>query len=60
MMLEKRQDDLFRHWLLGFGSGDMQVRTSGATREQIDIGNVLFVSSKIAAMQRLIAESPEE
>lgn len=60
MMLEKHQDDLFRHWLLGLGSGDMQVKTSGATREQIDIHNVLFVGSKINAMQHLIAEVPEE
>ncbi len=60
MSLEKHQDNLFRHWLLGLGSGDMQIRTSGATREQIDISNVLFVGSKVAAMQRLIAETPEE
>ena len=60
MMLEKHQDDVFRHWLLGLGSGDMQVKTSGATREQIDIHNVLLVGSKITAMQRLIAEVPEE
>jgi hypothetical protein len=59
MMLEKHQDDVFRHWLLGLGSGDLQVRTSGATREQIDIHNVLFVGHKIAAMQHLIAEVPE-
>ena len=60
MMLEKHQDDVFRHWLLGLGSGDMQVRTSGATREQLDIQNVLFVGNKIAAMQHLIAEVPEQ
>ena len=60
MTLEKHQDDLFRHWLLGLGSGDLQVMTSGATREQIDIHNVLFVGHKIVAMQRLIAEVPEE
>jgi hypothetical protein len=60
MVLEKHQDDVFRHWLLGLGSGDMRVRTAGATREQLDIHNVMFVGSKIAAMQRLIAESPEE
>jgi hypothetical protein len=60
MTLEKHQDDLFRHWLLGLGSGDLQVMTSGATREQIDIHNVLFVGHKIIAMQRLIAEVPEE
>jgi hypothetical protein len=59
MGLEKHRDDIFRHWLLGFGSGDMKIRTSGATREQIDLLNVLFIGSKVAAMQRLIAEVPE-
>ncbi len=60
MVLEKHQDDVFRHWLLGLGSGDMQVKTTGATREQIDIPNVLFIGSKIDAMQRFIAEVPED
>ena len=60
MTLEKHQDDLFRHWLLGLGSGDLQVMTAGASREQLDIQNVLFVGHKIIAMQRLIAEVPED
>ncbi len=59
MGLEKRRDDLFRHWLLGLGSGDLQVRTSGATHEQIDVRNVLFISSKVAVIQKFIAEVPE-
>ncbi len=59
MGLEKHRDDIFRHWLLGCGSGDLKIRTSGATREQIDLLNVLFIGSKVAAMQRLIAEVPE-
>lgn len=59
MGLEKHRDDLFRHWLLGLGSGDLQIRTAGATREQIDVINVLFIGSKVDAMQRLIAEVPE-
>jgi hypothetical protein len=59
MGLEKHRDDLFRHWLLGMGSGDLQIRTSGATREQIDVPNVLFIGAKAAAMQRLISEVPE-
>lgn len=59
MGLEKHRDDIFRHWLLGFGSGDMRIRTSGATREQIDLMNVLFIGSKVTAMQKLISEVPE-
>ena len=59
MGMEKHRDDIFRHWLLGFGSGDLKIRTSGATREQIDLMNVLFIGSKVAAIQRFIAEVPE-
>ncbi len=59
MGLEKHRDDLFRHWLLGIGSGDLRIRTSGATHELLDVPNVLFIGSKIGAMQRLIAEVPE-
>ena len=59
MGLQKHRDDIFRHWLLGIGSGDLEIRTSGATREQIDLPNVLFIGSKVKSMQRLIAEVPE-
>lgn len=59
MALEKHRDDIFRHWLLGVGSGDLKIRTSGATHEQIDLLNVLFIGSKVDAIQRLIAEVPE-
>lgn len=60
MALEKHRDDLFRHWLLGLGSGDLRIRTSGATREQIEVPNVFFIGSKVEVIQRLIAEVPEE
>jgi hypothetical protein len=59
MGLDKHRDDVFRHWVLGLGSGDLQIHTSGATRELIDVPNVLFISSKVDAMQRLIAETPD-
>jgi hypothetical protein len=59
MALEKHRYDLFKHWILGLGSGDLQIRTSGATREQIDVPNVLFIGSKVEAMQRLISEVPD-
>ena len=59
MGLEKHRDDLFRHWLLGLGSGDLQIRTSGATHEKIDVLNVLFISKKVERIQKLIAEVPE-
>lgn len=55
VVLEKYRDDLFRHWILGFGSGDLKISTSGATHEEIFVPNVLFIGSKIYSVQRLIA-----
>jgi hypothetical protein len=60
MTLEKRRDDLFRHWLLGLGSGDLRIHTFGGRHEEIFVPNVLFVGYKIQAIQRLIAERPAE
>lgn len=58
MLLEKHREDLFRHWLLGVGSGDLKISTTDAIKEQIDVPNILFIGSKIEVMQRLIAEEP--
>jgi len=60
MVLEKFQGDLFRNWLIGLGSGDLRIQTFGANRERIDIPNVLFVLSKVATIQRMIAMKPDE
>jgi hypothetical protein len=59
MVLEKHRSDLFRHWLLGLGSGDLVIRTTGAVHEEIDVPNVLFIGRKVEALQKLIAEEPE-
>jgi hypothetical protein len=55
MTFTKRQDDLFRHWIIGLGSGDMIIHRSNTTQE-IDMPNVLFVGSKIKEIERLIKE----
>jgi hypothetical protein len=60
MVLEKFQGDLFRNWLIGLGTGDLHIQTFGANRERIDIPNVLFVISKVATIQRMIAMKPDE
>jgi hypothetical protein len=59
IVLQKHRNDLFRHWLLGIGSGDLLIHLSGASPEQIEVPNVLFIGSKLGAVQRLIAEVPE-
>jgi len=60
MVFEKIRQDLFRHWLLGFGSGDLRISTMGAKREEIYVPNVLFVESKVQLIQRMIAVRPNQ
>ncbi len=54
MTLEKQRSDLFRHWLLGLGSGDLIVRTSGAQAHQFDLPNVLFIGRKVAHIEQMM------
>ncbi len=58
MMFEKRRDDLFKHWVLGLGSGDLRIQTFGGRAEEIIIPNVMFVGSRVHAIQHLIAMEP--
>ena len=54
MVVAKRRSDLFRHWLLGFGSGDLLVKTAGANAQQFEMHNVLFVGSKLHLVQDML------
>jgi hypothetical protein len=54
MVVAKRRSDLFRHWLLGFGSGDLLVKTAGAHSQQFEMHNVLFVGSKLQLIQQMV------
>jgi hypothetical protein len=54
MVVVKRRSDLFRHWLIGFGSGDLYVKTAGANPQQFEVHNVLFVGSKLQAIQQML------
>ncbi len=56
LSFEKQRDDLFRHWLLGFFSGDLIVRTAGAERETIRLPNVLWISWRLEEVQDLLRE----
>ncbi len=61
MSFEKRRDDVFRHWLLGMGSGDLTINAfNGGHPEEIHIPNVLFIGMKIRAIQEMIAMRPTE
>jgi hypothetical protein len=54
MAVAKRRSDLFRHWLLGFGSGDLLVKTAGANSQQFEMHNILFVGSKLQLVQQML------
>jgi hypothetical protein len=61
MSFEKRRNDVFRHWLLGMGSGDLIINAfNGGHPEVIEIPNVLFIGMKIRAVQQMIAMKPTE
>jgi hypothetical protein len=56
MTIEKHRDDWFRHIFLGFGTGDLSVRTAGADRHEILMPNVALIGFKIDPIQQLIRQ----
>jgi hypothetical protein len=60
MSVYKLRDDLFRHWLLGLGSGDLHVATTGAHGEDFVVPNVMLIGYKLPHIQRLVAMKPDE
>jgi hypothetical protein len=59
MVFTKQQADLFRNWILGFGSGDLQLQTMGGRGVVATVSNVLFVNARMARIQELIATKPD-
>jgi hypothetical protein len=56
MVVQKQRNDLFRHWILGLGSGDLIVHTSGASAHHFNLPNVLFVGYKLKQIEDLVRE----
>jgi len=54
MKMEKQRSNLFLHWVLGLGSGDLIVRTAGAAAEHFDLQNVLFISHKVKMIEEML------
>ncbi len=54
-----RQDDFFRHWIIGLASGDLHLQTMGGRGLEMNVVNVLFVGTKMSKIQRLIATKPD-
>jgi hypothetical protein len=59
LTLAKKRSDLFRHWILGFGSGDLIVRTTGAQAHQFEMPNVLFINRKTQQIEQMIRQMPD-
>lgn len=58
MVVQKQRNDLFRHWVLGLGSGDLVVNTSGAHSHHFDLPNVLFIGNKVKLIEEMLREKP--
>ena len=56
MTFKRHRDDVFRHWLLGFGTADLTVFTSGANAQQIEMPNVLGIGRKLALINKMLQE----
>ncbi len=56
MVFQRHRDDMFRHWLLGFGTADLTVFTSGANSQQIEMPNVLGIGRKLALINTMLQE----
>jgi len=54
MTIQKQRSDLFRHMILGFGSGDLIVRTAGAQVHTFDLPNVLSLGRRVKEIEELL------
>jgi hypothetical protein len=55
-VVEKRRSDVFRHWLLGFGTGDLHVRTGGQNGVIIDLENVFNINRKLRVINNKLQQ----
>jgi hypothetical protein len=55
MTIHKQRSDLFRHWILGLGSGDLIVNTTGAQSHHFEMPNVLFLGRKVNEIEKMLS-----
>jgi hypothetical protein len=61
MSVYKLRNDLFRHWILGLGSGDIHVAAASAGGNQdFILPNVMFAGRRLNAIQELVSMKPDE
>jgi hypothetical protein len=54
--VETQRDDVFRHGLLDFRSGDRTVKASGTSSRQFKVPNVVSVNRKLELIQKMLRE----
>ncbi len=54
IVFQKQRSDIFRHYILGFGSGDLIIRPQG--KEHIELHNVLQVSRRVREIEKRLQE----
>lgn len=59
MTVKKERSDFFRHWILGLGSGDLIVNTTGAQAHHFDLPNVLFLNRKLRVIEEMVRTHKE-
>lgn len=55
MVFYKERSDMFRHWVLGFGSGDLVIRPAGLGYT-LELPNVLRVGKRVKQIEELLKE----
>ncbi len=60
MSVYKLRSDLFRHWILGLGSGDIHLATGGNNAREFVLPNVAFVGVRLNAIETLVSMKPNE
>jgi hypothetical protein len=60
MSVTKERSSLFRHWILGLGSGDLHISATGARQAEFTLPNVMFVGARLAQIERLVALKPDD
>ena len=55
-VVEKKRNDVFRHVLLGFGTGDLLIRTGGGNGPAILLENVVNISRKLVIVNQMLKE----
>lgn len=60
ILLDKKRNDIFRHWLLGLGAGDLHIKTNGPANVDYEFHNVLFIGAKLNRIQNLLREKEVE